>query len=187
MGCVLGWRSRSVERLCHTLPRVSGEKMKFITRIAPSPTGDMHIGTARTAYFNWLAARASGGEFYLRIDDTDQSRNKPEHIKTIIDTMDWLGLDYAGQIYQSKRFGMYKLFAEILMGSNWAEKKDGAIVLKVKYSSVFPKCWTDETIGDVAITDDDITNMDGMVIIKSDGSPSYNFCSIVDDMETRVL
>ena len=67
--------------------------MSYVTRIAPSPTGMMHIGTARTAWFNWLAARASGGKFLLRMDDTDTERNQKEAEQPIFDGLEWLGLN----------------------------------------------------------------------------------------------
>ena len=70
---------------------------QVVTRIAPSPTGYMHIGTARTALFNWLYARGRGGKFLLRIEDTDRARSTPAATKAILDGMDWLGLDYDGQ------------------------------------------------------------------------------------------
>ncbi len=158
----------------------------FVTRIAPSPTGDMHIGTARTAVFNWLAARASGGEFILRIDDTDLARSKPEYTQVIIDTMTWLGLDYDQIIHQSSRFEIYRGFAADLVRRGWAEERDGATVLVLKPGSRFPEFWTDEIAGKIKITPHDVEGMQGMVLIKSDGSPTYNFCTVVDDMLTSV-
>jgi len=157
-----------------------------ITRIAPSPTGDMHIGTARTAYFNWLAARASGGKFILRVDDTDQKRNDPAYTEVILSTMKWLGLDYDEIVFQSSRFDVYKAAAGLLIHEGWAVPKDGATVFNLKKDHVFPSHWKDEIKGDIKISDDDISHMDGMVLIKSDGSPSYNFCSIVDDLHMGV-
>lgn len=156
--------------------------MTHNTRIAPSPTGDMHIGTARTAYFNWLAARASGGKFILRIDDTDQKRNNPDSIQVIFDTMKWLGLDYDQVVYQSERFDLYKSAAGLLLHKGWAEVQDTATIFKLNRDHVFRSHWHDEIGGDVKITQDDKDNMDGMVLIKSDGSPTYNFCSVVDDL-----
>ena len=76
----------------------------FNTRIAPSPTGDFHIGTARTLLFNYLAAKASGGKFILRIDDTDIARNNEDHVKIIYDAVSWLGLGYDLTFRQSHRF-----------------------------------------------------------------------------------
>lgn len=161
-----------------------------ITRIAPSPTGDMHIGTARTAYFNWLAARASGGKFILRVDDTDQKRNDSASLEVILSTMKWLDLDYDEIVYQSSKFDAYKATAQQLIVLGWAIPKDGAVVftsdLKLKDGYVFPTSWKDEIKGDISITEDDRSHMEGMVLIKSDGSPSYNFCSIVDDMQMGI-
>lgn len=154
----------------------------FVTRIAPSPTGDMHIGTARTAYFNWLAARASGGKFILRIDDTDQKRNDPAYTKVILETMDWLGLNYDELVFQSQRFDIYKAAAGLLIHEGWAVPKDGATIFTLREGYVPPSGWNDEIGGRIKITADDLSHMDGMVLIKSDGSPSYNFCSVVDDI-----
>ncbi|HKJ73178.1 MAG TPA: glutamate--tRNA ligase family protein, partial [Alphaproteobacteria bacterium] len=76
----------------------------IVTRFAPSPTGMLHIGNARTALFNWLFARGRGGKFLLRVEDTDRARSTPEAIQAIFDGLDWLGLDYDGEPYfQSKR------------------------------------------------------------------------------------
>lgn len=163
----------------------------FNTRIAPSPTGDMHIGTARTAYFNWLAARASGGKFLLRIDDTDQKRNNPEYTKVILDTMSWLGLDYDDLVYQSSRFDRYRERAAYLVSKGYAVEKDGAIMLSIPEDILNNlrknlTSWSDWNIGDdIPITEDDYSHINGSVIIKSDGSPAYNFASVVDDMDLK--
>src|ERR1700675_1731185 len=87
----------------------------YTTRIAPSPTGMMHIGTARTALFNWLVARATGGRFVLRIDDTDAQRNLPEAEQPIFDGLRWLGLDWDELHRQSERAAIYRSFAERLL------------------------------------------------------------------------
>ncbi len=85
-------------------------------RIAPSPTGYFHVGTARSALFNWLYARHSGGKFLLRIEDTDQERSKSEYVKVILDGLKWLGMDWDEEIvYQSQRLHLYKPFAEQLV------------------------------------------------------------------------
>lgn len=158
----------------------------YVTRIAPSPTGDMHLGTARTAYFNWLAARASGGKFILRIDDTDKKRSDPAYTKVILDTMKWLGLDYDSVVTQSDRFDLYKKKADLLIQEGWADIKDGAVVFKMNPDHVFMQDWTDEISGKIRITQDDKNNLDGRILIKSDGSPSYNFSSVVDDLDLGV-
>lgn len=79
------------------------------TRFAPSPTGVLHVGGARTALFSWLFSRQNGGKFVLRIEDTDLERSTPESVQAILDGMSWLGLDYdEGPYYQTKRFDRYK-------------------------------------------------------------------------------
>jgi glutamyl-tRNA synthetase len=154
--------------------------MIYNTRIAPSPTGDMHIGTARTAYFNWLAAKASGGKFYLRIDDTDKARNIPGCVDVIKDTLTWLGLNWDELVFQSQRTYPTDKIPTY--------ESEGAIRLSLKEKDWFglPKSWTDEVVGEVKITDNDLKDMEDMVLIKSDGSPTYNWASIVDDMLMKV-
>ena len=83
--------------------------MSVRVRIAPSPTGNLHIGTARTAAFNWLFARAQGGKFLLRIEDTDLERSKPEFTENILEGLKWLGMEWdEGPFYQSQRMEMYR-------------------------------------------------------------------------------
>lgn len=149
------------------------------TRVAPSPTGYFHLGTARTAYFNYLAARATGGKFILRIDDTDQSRNKPEYVDNILSVFDWLGLEYDALHYQSKRFDLYKEYANRLLEEGIAWTEDGAILANL--SNYVPKLWSDSLSGDVTTSEDDIRLTTRFVCIKADGTPSYNFSSILDD------
>ena len=157
---------------------------KINTRIAPSPTGDMHLGTARTAYFNWLAAKASGGSFILRIDDTDISRSDPKFSQVILDTMSWLGLDYDSLIYQSKRFNVYKDIADKLLKNGQAQKNDGAIILSPIHPENINDSWYDDIAGNIIISDDDkILIKNGIVLIKSDGSPTYHFASVIDDIQ----
>lgn len=155
--------------------------MKYNTRIAPSPTGYMHIGTARTAYFNWLVARATGGSFCLRIDDTDQNRNDTEAVNVIYQTMEWLGLDYDYTFSQagSKDAGRYDNAANDLLNAGLAYAEDGAIRLRIPED--MPSLWHDEIMGDIPITDKDKSFIDGLVLIKSDGWPTYHFSSVVDD------
>ena len=97
--------------------------MTVRARFAPSPTGSLHIGGARTAIFNWLFARHSGGEFILRIEDTDRSRSTEDSIHEITDALEWLGLDWdEGPFRQSDRLAIYKDLAEKLMASGHAYK-----------------------------------------------------------------
>ncbi len=156
------------------------------TRIAPSPTGYMHIGTARTAYFNWLAARASQGQFILRIDDTDQQRNNQEYIDDIIETMNWLGLNYDQIVYQSKRNDLYTTALNLLTNKGLLQEKDGAIIFQCSIDKM-PKIWHDEIGGDIAITK---TNLDilseGIVLLRSDKTPTYHFASCVDDIDLKI-
>lgn len=153
----------------------------YNTRIAPSPTGFMHIGTARTAYFNYLAAKASGGKFYLRIDDTDQNRNNADAVKIIYDSLNWLGLDFDKDFTQSsaKVNGVYDKAARALINSDLAYVEDGAIRMRLPQD--IPTNWTDSIVGSVPITQEDIKMIDGLVIIKSDGWPTYHFATVVDD------
>jgi glutamyl-tRNA synthetase len=157
----------------------------FHTRIAPSPTGDLHIGTARTAYFNWLAAKASGGTFTLRIDDTDQKRNNEDSVKVIHDIMDWLGLNHDRTFRQSERFKRHREAIDLLPN---VSDRDGALTLYVSHLDFkeVPRTWHDEVVGDVKITDDDLNRMHEMVLIKSDGTPTYNWSSVVDDMDMGI-
>lgn len=151
----------------------------YNTRIAPSPTGDMHIGTARTAYFNWLAARASGGKFTLRIDDTDRNRDDDVYLGVIIDTMRWLGLDYDQVAMQSARFHRYDEVAGLLVVNGKARVIDGgAISLSIN----MPDVWDDMVAGSVKTAG----KQDDIVIIKSDGSPTYNFATVVDDHDLGI-
>jgi glutamyl-tRNA synthetase len=91
---------------------------KIVTRFAPSPTGHLHIGGARTAIFSWLLARHYGGEFYLRIEDTDLQRSKQEYTDSILASMRWLGLDWEGEpVYQTRRMDLYRQYVEKLLQS----------------------------------------------------------------------
>ena len=106
-------------------------------RFAPSPTGNLHIGGGRTALFNWLYARAKGGEFILRIEDTDKLRSKQEFVDEILNSLKWLGFDWDEIYYQSQRFNIYTEFARKLLneGKAYTEKspdKEGeAVIFKV--------------------------------------------------------
>jgi glutamyl-tRNA synthetase len=156
--------------------------MGHVTRIAPSPTGDMHIGTARTAYFNWLLARASGGRFLLRIDDTDPKRSDPAYTQVVLDVMAYLGLDYDQLVYQSQRFDFYRSW--LIRVPN--RLKDGAVLLDLTGSSDLPSSWTDEIAGPVPITANDIAGTDGLVLLRSDGTPTYHWASVVDDINLGI-
>lgn len=157
-------------------------KILLHTRIAPSPTGDMHLGTARTAYFNWLAAKASGGTFMLRIDDTDLARNNEKCVSDILDAMDWLGLDYSRLVRQSERLERYTEVAEKLLSDGHAIHIDGGAIQFRLHNGVL-KSWHDEIAGEIKISDNDREVVNNLILIKSDGGPTYNFASVVDDID----
>jgi glutamyl/glutaminyl-tRNA synthetase len=115
--------------------------MEVRVRFAPSPTGFFHIGSARTALFNWLYARHTGGTFVLRIEDTDKERNTPEALQVIFDSMRWLGMDWDegpevggqyGPYFQSQRGDIYKEHVQRLLAAGRAYEKDGAIWLRLE-------------------------------------------------------
>lgn len=151
----------------------------YTTRIAPSPTGMFHIGTARNAYFNWLAARISGGRFILRIDDTDTSRNSQEAVQVILDSMEWLGLDYDELYFQSARADLHLETAHTLVKAGSARVfDDGAIALNMPD---LPDWFMDTIVGKVTISDTAKKAMDPIILVRGTGSPTYQFASIVDD------
>jgi glutamyl/glutaminyl-tRNA synthetase len=159
----------------------------FNTRIAPSPTGDMHMGTARTAYFNWLIARSTGGKFILRIDDTDLDRSDSSKTDDILKVMDWLGLDYDELVYQSDRFDRYSQIADALIAHGFAVKDGDAVRLNQLHNTpILGNVWHDNIAGNIRIDDKDRDYFNDMVIIKSDGSPTYNFASVIDDIDYNI-
>jgi len=156
------------------------------TRIAPSPTGFFHLGTARTAYHNWLVARATGGLFTLRIDDTDDDRNDEGHVQMIYDCMDWLGLDYDDTFRQSDRNKIYVDYAQFLLDIDYATVADnGAIMFRFRDEDLI-HFFNDTIAGKIETKQDDIDNLRSLVLMKSDGNPTYNFCSIVDDYLSKI-
>ena len=162
---------------------VANKGVNLNTRIAPSPTGLFHIGTARTAYHNYLMAKASNSKFILRIDDTDVNRNKPEFIDVIISSMDWLNLDYDLLFKQSTRFDHYLEVANLLLNKNLASKIDGAI--KLNYNLTLDS-WNDLAAGKVKVSADDIKNINNLILIKSDQTPTYHFASVIDDIDYNI-
>ena len=102
-------------------------------RFAPSPTGNVHIGNIRVAIFNWLRARGAGGRFLLRIEDTDRERSTPEAIRTLLEAMDWLGLDYdESPVYQSAQIERHRAAVAGMIERGAAERRpDGAAALKI--------------------------------------------------------
>lgn len=157
--------------------------MEIKTRFAPSPTGSMHIGSVRTALYAFLLARKNQGTFSLRIEDTDQARLVEGSIEDILETLNWLGLKFDGEIiYQSKRLDLYKEYAKELVDKNFAYEKDGAIYFKTKKEG---KTKITDLVGNREIEFDNATQ-DDFVILKSDRYPTYHLAHVVDDhlMET---
>jgi len=146
-------------------------------RFAPSPTGYLHLGSARTALFNWLYARANGGRMLLRIEDTDKVRSKKEFLDEILEDLKWLGLDWDGEpVFQSGRFDVYRREAGKLIDAGKAYKEGEAVIFKVEKGRDIE---IDDMIhGRISFNTDEIKDQ---VMIKSDGSPAYNFCCVVDD------
>ncbi len=156
-------------------------------RIAPSPTGNLHIGNARTALFNWLYAKANGGTFVVRIDDTDMERSTKEHQKNILENLRWLGLDWDegvdvggehGDYKQSSRFERYREVANQLVEKNFAYEDDGAIRFKVPKDQTIN--FKDFVRGDMTF---DTSDVEDFVILRSDNSPTYHLASTVDDVD----
>ena len=147
-------------------------------RFAPSPTGYLHIGGARTCLFNWLAARANKGVFVLRIEDTDTARSKKEYLDEILDSLRWLGLDWDELYFQSQRFDLYRSTAKKLLDEGkayLAEDGSGAIIFKMPPQTV---CIDDMIHGPIQF---DTALIKDQVLIKSDQSPTYNFACVIDD------
>lgn len=188
-------------------------------RFAPSPTGHLHIGGARTALFNWLFARHNRGVFILRIEDTDRSRSTEEYIEAIIEGMRWLGLDWdEGPYRQTDRLDIYKSYAEKLLKESKAyycycspeeleerrrlalaqgrpPKYDGRCRdLKEPVAGRIPALRFKMPQSGVTIVDDlvrgkvtfDNEQLDDFIIMRSDGTPTYNFCVVVDDVDMRI-
>jgi len=144
-------------------------------RFAPSPTGFLHIGGARTALFNWMYAKAQGGQFVLRIEDTDQQRSSKDFVEEILDSMKWCGFDWDEIYYQSERFDIYRKYAHQLLDEGKAYKEGEAIILKMLHQEVkLFDLIRGEIVHDTALIKD-------QVLMKSDGSPAYSFCCVVDD------
>ena len=153
---------------------------KIVTRMAPSPTGNLHVGTARTALFNFLFARKSGGKFLIRIEDTDKERSKNEYEKDILEGFNWLGLTPDEEpMRQSDRFEIYEKYATELIQKGLAYWADQAVILKNRQKEI---SFEDFIRGEIKFED----VMDEIVLMKSDGTPTYNFAVVVDDHEMDI-
>jgi len=155
-------------------------------RIAPSPTGAPHIGTAWQALFDFVFAKKNNGVFILRLEDTDRARLVPESVDQIKETLHWLGLDYdegpgkegkLGPYVQSERLEIYKKHADELIKKGLAYQDDGAIRFKFNKEG---KTTYHDLIGDKDIVIDNADQED-FVLLKSDGFPTYNFANVIDD------
>lgn len=198
--------------------------MTVITRFAPSPTGDLHIGGARTALYAWAYAKNKKGKFILRIEDTDRERSTPEAIEIIKDGMSWLGLQHDGPIYyQTARSARYKeviqqllvadkayycycskqeldLLRESQMQQGLKPKYDGRWrpengkelptppndiepVIRFKNPLNGNVTWADKVKGSISINNEEL---DDFIIARSDGTPTYNFCVVIDDWDMKI-
>ena len=150
-------------------------------RFAPSPTGYLHVGGARTALFDWLFARRFNGTFVLRIEDTDVERSSEEMTRGILDAMTWLGLHWdEGPYYQSKRLELYREAAERLVGEGHAYADEGAIRFRVPPGRV---TYNDAVFGEISVESDTIENF---VLLRSDKHPTYHLSVVVDDIDMRI-
>jgi len=174
--------------------------MKPRVRFAPSPTGYLHIGGARTALFNWLYARHTGGTFILRIEDTDAARNTQEAVEVILNGLRWLGLFWdegpltsdatgpgkgdRGPYFQSQRKENYQRRVEALLSRGLAYEHEGAIKFKMQRE---PITIPDLVVGNVVrpLTDREEQDPD-WVLVRSDGQPVFHFVNVVDDLEMGI-
>ena len=192
-----------------------------VTRFAPSPTGFLHIGGARTALFNWLFSRHHGGQFLLRIEDTDRARSTPEAVEAILDGLSWLGLNWDGQtIYQFARAarhaevatgllttgGAYRCYAtpEELTAMREAQKAAGLpqrydgrwrdrdpseapagapFVIRMRAPTEGATTISDLVQGDVTVNNE---QLDDMVLLRGDGTPTYMLSVVVDDHDMGI-
>ena len=151
-------------------------------RFAPSPTGQLHIGGARTALYNWLLARKHGGTLVLRIEDTDRERSTPENVEQILDALRWLELDWdEGPISQVERAARHREQIDRLLADGAAYEDDGAVRLRVPDEG--ETVVSDVIRGDVTFPHSAI---DDFVIARSDGSALYNLAVAVDDLDMGI-
>jgi glutamyl-tRNA synthetase len=146
--------------------------------MAPSPTGFMHIGNVRTALFNWLFARNLGGEFRLRIENTDTNREVSEATEQIQESLRWLGLDWDGPVtFQLDRTGEAQQRARQLVDEDKAYEDEGAIRFRMPDEGT--TAWDDVVLGRIEVANETIEDV---VIVRSDGRPTYNFASPIEDV-----
>src|SRR5438874_4713689 len=174
--------------------------MKPRVRFAPSPTGFLHIGGARTALFNWVYARHTSGTFILCIEDTDVGRNTQEAVEVMLSGLRWLGLDWDegpisgdatgpskgeyGPYFQSQRKANYQRRVEALLSRELAYEREGAVKFKMPRE---PILIPDLVVGDVRreLTDREQADPD-FVIVRSDGQPVFHLVNVIDDLEMNI-
>lgn len=162
--------------------------MSIRVRFAPSPTGQVHIGNMRAAIYNWLFARHGGGKFLLRIEDTDRERSAPEAVRTVLEAMDWLGLDTdEAPLYQSTRRAAHLAAAANLVARGLAYRSDKggvgkgeAILFRMPGTDM---SFHDEIKGDLVKPAADLQDF---VIVRSDGNPVFHLANVVDDIEMKI-
>ena len=189
-----------------------------VTRIAPSPTGAMHIGTARTALFNWLYARHTGGKYLLRVEDTDRERSTAESVKVIFDGLGWLGLGADEEpVFQAARAERHALAVEAMLARGGAyrdymtpEELEAERTLARAEGRVVRSAWRDRTPNDApdrpfvvrlkapvtgeTVIDDQVKgkvtfqnkDLDDLILLRTDGTPTYNLAVVVDDHEMGI-
>jgi glutamyl-tRNA synthetase len=151
-------------------------------RFAPSPTGFLHIGGVRTALFNWLFARHAGGEFLLRIENTDQSREVEQSVEQIQESLSWLGLDWDGAVaFQLDRLERHREVGRALVSEGAAYEDEGAIRLRAPDEG--KTAWEDAVKGRIEVEN---RTVEDFVLLRSDGTPTYNFAAPVDDADSAI-
>ena len=151
-------------------------------RFAPSPTGFLHIGGVRTALFNWLFARHEGGEFLLRIENTDVTREVEESVAQIQDSLRWLRLDWDGDVaFQLDRLDRHHEAARGLLDAGRAYEAEGALRFRMPDEGV--TAWEDAVRGRIDYPN---AKLEDVVILRSDGRPTYNFAAAVDDADAAI-
>jgi len=150
-------------------------------RFAPSPTGYLHVGGARTALFNWLFARRHGGTFLLRIEDTDRERSSDAHTQVILDGLTWLGLDWDEEVvFQGARLARHQELADRLVAEGKAYLDDGAVRFRMPDEEI---AFDDAVYERISFQGRDIQDW---VILRSDRTPTYNFSVVCDDIDMRI-
>jgi len=155
--------------------------MTIRVRFAPSPTGYLHVGGARTALFNWLYARHTGGTFLLRIEDTDRARSSDEHTKVILDGLTWLGIDWDEDIvFQGAGLARHQALADRLLAEGKAYMDDGAVRFRMPQGEI---AWDDAVHQRISFQGKDLQDF---VILRADRTPIYNLAVVADDLHMQV-